>query len=136
MDAGRGGSRRRDRMLRIGPRSRRLVAGGTGIERFADRALDGVQSIGDDGGEYTDEPSVGIIATAQLASEPDECGGQVPVLERRAVPQRTGLVHQDRQIMPGVVGRPVATEEPAVIGNDLVADQAIRTKAVEAIRSA
>ncbi len=39
----------------------------------------------------------------------------------RPVPQRAGLVHQHRQIMPGIVDRAVTTGEAGVLGDNLVA---------------
>ena len=48
---------------------------------------------------------------------------QVPVLERRAVAQRAGLAHQDRQVVPGVVDHLFALEAARVIGDDLVVQQ-------------
>ena len=49
-----------------------VIADRTGIERFANTAVDSVQSLGGDGGEHANEPPIGIVVTAQLAPQPSE----------------------------------------------------------------
>jgi hypothetical protein len=62
-----------------------------------------------------------FVTTAELAAQPGKRRRQLPALERRTVPQRARLRHQHRQIMPGIVDRPVAPEEARMFGDDLVA---------------
>src|SRR3546814_10254795 len=45
-------------------------------------------------------------------------GRQIPVLERRAITERAGLVREDRQIMPGIVDGAVPTEVALMLPDD------------------
>ena len=58
-----------------------LVAGSTGIERFAHGCLDRVQSIGGYGGQNPDKAAIGFVPAAQLAPQPGQRRRQGPILE-------------------------------------------------------
>ena len=61
--------------------------------------------------------------TPQLLAHRGERRRQIPVLERGAVTQGTGLAYQHRQIVPGVVDDLVALEAARVIGDRLAVEQ-------------
>src|SRR3546814_4755127 len=69
-----------------------------------------LQAIAQHGRQHTHEPAVGIVAIAKLAAQARQRRRQIPVLEGRTVPQRSGLAGQHRQIMPRVIDRAVAPE--------------------------
>src|SRR3546814_2653407 len=48
-------------------------------------------------------------------------GRQIPVLERRAITERAGLVREDREIMPRIVNGAVPTEVALMLPDDLFA---------------
>src|SRR3546814_11920690 len=48
-------------------------------------------------------------------------GRQIPVLERRAITERAGLVREDRVIMPRIVNGAVPTEVALMLPDDLFA---------------
>lgn len=97
-----------------------LVAGGAGIERFADSGLDCVQAIGQHGSQHPDEAPVGLIAAPQLAPQPRQCRRQVPALEGCAVAQGPRLVGQDGKVMPRIVDRPITAEVPGMFSDDFI----------------
>ena len=73
-----------------------IVAGGSGFQCLPDRILDPLQPIGEHRREHPHEPAVGFIAGPGLAAKPGQRRRQLPVLERRAVPQRARLLGQHR----------------------------------------
>lgn len=87
-----------------------VVARRAGRQCLADGRFDRLQTIGQHGRQHTDEPAVGIVAIAKLAAQARQRRRQIPVLEGRAVPQRSGLAGQYRQIMPGVIEGSVPAE--------------------------
>lgn len=58
-----------------------VVARRAGWQRLPHGGFDEFQAIGQHGRQHAHEPPVGIIAVAQLASQPDERRRQFPVLE-------------------------------------------------------
>ena len=52
---------------------------------------------------------VTVICAAQFAAHTFQRRWQNPVLERRAVPERSRLPGQHRHVMPGIVDGPVAS---------------------------
>src|SRR5690606_33999311 len=61
---------------------------------------------------------IAVMCGLQFASDTLHGRRQNPVLEWRAVTQRTGLAGQDRNVMPGIVDRLAATEGTSMLGDD------------------
>jgi hypothetical protein len=55
------------------------------------------------GGQYADHLAVAIGMTAKATAHPFYRGGQQPVLEGRAIPQRARLLHEGWHIVPRIV---------------------------------
>src|SRR5438477_13208805 len=70
-----------------------------------------------------DELTVAIGVLGELGTDLGQAGWQVPVLEGRAVAQRTGLLQQNRQIVPRIIDDLVAPEVARMIGNNLVVEE-------------
>src|SRR5580658_8813068 len=73
--------------------------------------------------QHLDELTVSVGVALQLRANLAQRGRESPILERRAVAQGTGLLHQDWQIMPGIVDDLVVTELARMIGDDLLTQQ-------------
>src|ERR1700721_222114 len=58
-----------------------------------------------------------LRGAGDFAADQLQCRRQHPVLERRAVAQRTGLADQHRHIVPGIEYRLVATEAPGMLAH-------------------
>ena len=57
-----------------------------------------------------DELTVPVSVALKLGADLGQRGRQSPVFERRTIAQGAGLLHQNRQIMPGIVDNLVAPE--------------------------
>ena len=97
-----------------------LVAGGPRFQRFADRGLDRIQAIGHDCCQHAHEATIGLVTGAELAPQARQRRRQLPALERRAIAKRAGLARQHRQVMPGIVDRPVTPKVPGMLGHDSI----------------
>ena len=85
----------------------------------AQARLDRLQPVLLNRREDPHELPVTVVATRQPGPYAAERAGQLPALEGRAVPQRTGLPRQDRHVVPRIVGDLAAPEAPGVFGNSL-----------------
>ena len=115
---------------RDGRRRRRLAAPGedvehhigaarTAVERLGTGRLNRLQPVFLNRREDPDELAVPVIVAREPGSQPAEGVGQLPVLEGRAVAQRTGLALQDRHVVPRLVGDLAAPEAAGMLGNSL-----------------
>jgi hypothetical protein len=87
-------------------------------QRLGTRSLDSRQSIAQHGREDIDHLSIPIVGSGQLATDPLDAGGEDPFLERRPVAQRSRLVGQHGNVVPGVIDRLVAPEAAGVITDE------------------
>src|SRR3546814_5846853 len=62
-----------------------------------------------------------VCSSDLLAAQARQRRRQIPVLEGRTVPQRSGLAGQHRQIMTRVIDRAVAPEVAGMLGDNLLA---------------
>ena len=87
-------------------------------ERLGAGGFDRGQSVGEHRGEDLDHLPVAVVGAGELAPDAVQRRRQHPILERRAIAQRTWLARQNRHVMPGVVhGMPTA-EGPLMLGDD------------------
>ena len=72
----------------------RIMSGGAdgGTYRSCASGLDGLQLIGEHGGQYLDNLPVAVVGRLQLAPHAFDRGRQRPVLEGRTVAQGTRLL--------------------------------------------
>src|SRR3546814_20910602 len=84
-------------------------------QRFAHGSLYRLQAIGEHRREDPHEPAIGIVPGAEPSPKSVQGGRQIPVLERCAVTQRAGLVRDDRQLMPGIVYRPIQPNQALIL---------------------
>ena len=78
------------------------------LERDGTGLTHGLQAIESDHREDVDELAIPVGVVLQFCAHLGQGGRQIPILERRAVTKRAGLLHQHRQIMPGIVDDLVA----------------------------
>ena len=81
-----------------------ISAAGAAGERFGAGRLDRLQPVLQHRREDPHELPVTVVATRQPSPYAAQCAGQLPTLERRAIPQRTGLPCQDRHVVPWIAG--------------------------------
>ena len=98
-----------------------VAAGDARLQRLGAGGLDRAEPMIENRAQYLDELAVAVGVRLQLGAHLGQRGRQIPVLERRAVTQGAGLLHQHRQVMPGIVNDPVALELTRMIGDDFIA---------------
>ena len=89
------------------------------VKRLGAGRLHRIKPVGRHRRQDADHLAITIGVGGKASSHPFQGGRQRPVLERRAVPQRTRLARQHRHVMPGVVDRLVTTEPARVLADDL-----------------
>ncbi len=100
-----------------------VTGGESRLQRLGTGGLDGGQPMLGHGPQDLDELAVAIGMLGELGADLAQAGRQVPVLEGCAIAQGTGLLQQDRQIVPGIVDGLIAPEASGVIGDHLVVEQ-------------
>ncbi len=76
-----------------------IATGDAGLQRFRTGGLNRGHAVIQHRAQYLDELSVPVGVLLQLGADLGQRGRQCPILERGAVAQGAGLLHQDRQIM-------------------------------------
>lgn len=94
------------------------AAGDLLIERGGTGRCDGLEPVNGHHREDVDELAVPIGMLGQALAQPRHRGGQVPVLERRAVAQRPGLFLERLDVVPGVVDDLATGKAPGVLADD------------------
>ena len=87
-------------------------------QRLGTGALDRRQSVAEHHGEDLRHLPVAVVGACELAADAIDRLRQHPVLERRAVAQRTGLAGEDRHVVPGIADGGAAAEDAAMLGDD------------------
>ena len=85
------------------------------------RGLNGGQSVRQNSGENGDHLAVAVIGAGQLTPHPFQRAWKHPVPERRAVTKSTRPARQNRNVMPGIIGRLATAEAAGVFGHDRAA---------------
>ncbi|KXW84202.1 hypothetical protein AUT27_15060 [Enterococcus faecium] len=80
--------------------------------------LDRRQPVTEHSGEDLDHLPVTPGTAGELASNPVEGGGQHPVLERCAVPERARFAGEHRDVVPGIEHGLIPAEGTRVLGDD------------------
>ena len=92
-------------------------------ECFGTRSLHGLEPVGQHGAEDVDHLAVSVRHPAEPALHASHGGRQLPLLERRAVPERARLAREHGHVVPGVVDHLVPPEGPRMLGHDLAVDE-------------
>ena len=85
----------------------------------AQARLDRLQPVLLNRREDPHELPVTVVATNQPSPYAAERAGQLPALEGRAVPQRAGLLRQNRHVVPRIVDDLAAPEAAGMLGDGL-----------------